>query len=169
MTTTPKPFANTPQFYAALGWFHAVWSGTELNIDYAIGRLKKMPPEQTHALVAGLRFSDKIKMLKQLLSKSDYGNVSELEQYLTRIESNSLRNTFSHSFLVSNSNTVAFVHRRSNRGQYLCEGYRFAADNFFAHVQEFVQLSHDFERALGFSAKEIGDFAAAAITEEKEG
>jgi hypothetical protein len=42
-------------------------------------------------------------------------------------------------------------------------------DGFLTHVQNFVQLSHDFEKALGFTHKQVADFAAAALPEEKQG
>jgi hypothetical protein len=106
MNNNPEPFANTPAFCAALGWFYAVWSATELNIDCAIGKLKNISPEQTHTLVAKLNFGPKVEMLRSLLPNSDYQNVPELQEFLTRIEEESLRNVFAHSFLASDSQSV---------------------------------------------------------------
>jgi len=164
-----KPFANTKEFCAALGWFYAIWSSTELNIDCIIGKLKGTPPEQTHALLAGLKFSGKLKLLRSLLSESGLPNVAELNEFLERIENDTLRNTFAHSFLASDPDSVTFVHRKLDGNKYSCIGYRFAAGGFFTHVQNFAELSHDFEKALGFSRKEIGEFASWAIKEEKPG
>jgi hypothetical protein len=158
----PKPFANTPQFYAALGWFYATWTAVELNIDLAIHKALKIEPEQTHALVGPLEFGRKVSILRSLLSAGDRQNAEQLKGFLTRITKTSLRNVFAHSFLASDINSVTFVHR-SGQGQYSAQGYRFESKNFLDHVQNFVQLAHDFENALGLSAAEIGDFAAASL------
>jgi hypothetical protein len=163
----PNAFANTHRFYGLFGWFHAVWTATELNIDWAIGKLKRIPPGQTHPLVAKLKFSNKVAMLRSLLRDSDYKNRAELEEFLSRIEKDALRNAFAHSFLASDAETVAFIHRR--QGQYRADSYRFTADKFEAHVRGFVQLAADFRQALGVSDAEIGNFAAEAVTEEKHG
>jgi hypothetical protein len=68
---TSKPFVHTQPFYGHFGWFYAVWTATELNIDLTIGKLLKLSPEQTHALVAGMQFGRKAALLRSLLSKSD--------------------------------------------------------------------------------------------------
>src|SRR5262249_16746436 len=133
-----------------------------------IGRLKMIPAEQTHRLVAGLRFSDKLKLLRSLLDQSHPANLEQLREFLDRIENDSLRNVFAHSFLASDTSSVTFYHRESpRRGEYSCYGYRFLADNFVTHVQEFAELTHNFERALEFSQREIGEFASQAIPEQK--
>ena len=159
---TDKPFAQTPQFYGHLGGFYAVWSATELNIDIAIGKIKKLSPEQTHALVARLQFGRKAALLRSLLSKSDYTNVSELDGFLTRIEQGSLRNVFAHSFFFSGPDSITFVHRSSQK-KYSAMGYRFKADEFIRHVKQFIHLAHDFEKALAISHDERGKFGKAAL------
>ena len=75
--THPKSFAHTSRFYGLFGQFHAVWSATELNIDWAIGKLKKISPKEAHALAAKLKFSDKMKTLRALLRKREYENATE--------------------------------------------------------------------------------------------
>ena len=70
-----KPFVHTKRFYGHFGRFYAVWSAAELNIDLTIGRILKIPPEQTHTLVAGMQFGRKAALLRSLLPKSDYKNV----------------------------------------------------------------------------------------------
>jgi hypothetical protein len=163
---TDKPFAQTAQFYGHLGWFYAVWSATELNIDLTIGKLLKLPPEQTHALLAGLQFGRKAALLRSLLTKSDYPNVPELKGFLTRIRTESLRNVFSHSFIFSDIDSVTFVHRRS-QDEYSADGYKFKADGFVTHVKNFLQLAHDFEKALAIPHDELLEFARAALRSRK--
>src|SRR5262249_50815584 len=114
---TAKPFANTPRFYSHLGWFHAAWTAMDLDVDFAIYKLLKITPEQTHALVAGLEFGRKTALLRSLLSQSDLKNKDQLKGFLTRISKESLRNVFSHSFIASDEHSVAFIHR-SSQGQY---------------------------------------------------
>jgi len=62
----------------------------------------------THRLVAALKFSKKVKLLRSLLDKSEYGNVAQLQDFLDRIENNSLRNVFAHSFLASDVSSITF-------------------------------------------------------------
>jgi len=68
MTGKPKPFASTIPFFSALGAFYATWTTVDLMVDLAIGRLLKLSPEQTHALVAGLEFGRKTALVRSLLS-----------------------------------------------------------------------------------------------------
>ena len=164
MADKQRPFANTSNFYTALGWYHAVWSATELNIDYVIGKLKKLPPEATHALVAALKFSDKTKLLRSLLNEAAPANIAQLRDFLDRID-NDFRNVFSHSFLASDAKTITFIHRTSRRGKYSCTCYQFEAENFLTHVRWFVQLADDFEKTLGLDHKQVADFAAYAVPE----
>ena len=108
-----KSFVQTERFYGHLGRFYAVWNATELNIDWVIGKILKITPEQTHALVAGMMFGRKAALLRSLLPKSDYKNVSELKGFLTRLKNESLRNVFTHSLIFSDLDGVTFVHRKS--------------------------------------------------------
>lgn len=166
MPNKSKPFSNTDRFYGHFGWFYATWTAMELDVDLAICKILKITPEQTHALVAGLHFGPKAALLRSLLPTSDYKNVPELKGFLTRLTKESLRNVFTHSFIASDEHTVTFIHRQ-NQTVYSSTGYKFKADDFVAHIKAFVELAYKFEQALGFSDKERGDFAAAAIKEEK--
>jgi hypothetical protein len=157
-----KPFVFTPRFYGNLGWFYAVWSQTELNIDWTIGNILKITAEQTHALVAGMQFGRKAALLRSLLPNSSYSNAPELKGYLTRIRRESLRNVFTHSLIFSSPGSVTFVHR-SSQGEYSADGYQFTADQFVTHVKNFVQLADDFEKALAIPLDELKRFAKAAL------
>jgi hypothetical protein len=164
--SNPKPFANTERFYLHFGRFYATWTAVELTIDCAIGKILKLTPKHTHAFVGPLEFGRKAAILRSLLPSTDYQNVEEIKRLLTLITKRSLRNAFSHSFIVSDTETVGFVHRRSQE-EYRADSYRFTADNFVGHSMAFVQAAHEFEKALGLTTKEIGAFASEAITEEK--
>jgi hypothetical protein len=56
-----------------------------------------------------------------------------------------------------------FVHRKVERGTYQPMAYRFSSDEFIEHVQSFVQLSVDFQQAIGLSDEQVAEFAAFAL------
>jgi hypothetical protein len=163
MPEKPLPFANTPTFYTALGWFYAAWSRTELAIDCATWKaLGTESAEQAHARSAGMRFSDKCKRLRTLLNEGKIPNSENAKDLLAQIESCG-RNIFAHSFLSSDAHSVTFIHRKVERGKYLPTAYTIPRDGFIDHVQDFVQLSFDFENAVGLTDKEVADFGAMAV------
>jgi hypothetical protein len=137
-----------------------------LNIDLTIGKKLKITPEQTHALVKGMMFGRKAALLRSLLPKSDYKNVSELKGFLTHIKKLGLRNVFTHSLIFSSPDGVTFVHR-SSQDDYSAKGYSFKADDFCVHVKAFVQLATDFEKALAIPHDELEQFARAALPPKK--
>jgi len=145
-----KPFANTPVFNASFGAFYAAWTAVELNIDFAIWRILKIPAESAHALVGPVEFGRKAAILRSLLPSSDYKNVEQIKRHLTRLSSASLRNVFAHSFMASDATSVTFIHR-TGQGQYQAQGYRFEAVKFVEHVKSFTQEAEDFEHALGIT------------------
>ena len=159
-----RPFANTPAFYTALGWFYAVWSRTELAIDCAIWKASGTETaERAHERVAHTKFSDKCKHLRTLLDGGKIPNCEKAQDLLTWIEDQSMRNVFAHSFLATDEHSVTFIHRKVEGGKYQPTTYTIACDDFIDHVQNFVQLSLDFEQAVGLSDKEVRDFAAMAV------
>jgi hypothetical protein len=169
-----KPFANTPEFYSALGWFYAVWSATELAIDCATWKaLGTETAEQAHERSAGTMFSEKCEQLRTLLESAKIPHGEKVKELLTQIEHHSMRNIFAHSFLASDEDSVTFVHRKKRRGKhgkYEVTTYQIFRKDFFDHVQNFVQLALDFQQAVGLSHKEVAEFAAMALpltTQEK--
>jgi hypothetical protein len=159
-----KPFANTDEFYIALGGFYAAWRRTDLAIDCAIWKaLETATPEQVHERVASMTFGCKCEYFRSLLATSKFKKIETVKDLLTRITDHSMRNVFAHSFLASDEHSVAFIHRKSKRGQYQVNAYQITRDQFLNHVSEFAQLSLDFEKALGLSDKEVRDFGAAAL------
>ena len=160
----PTPFANTPEFCAALGYFYAAWSRTELAIDCATWKaLGAETAEKAHERSARTKFRDKCKQFRALLDGGKFEHGEQVRELLARIEYNSLRNVFAHSFLASDEQSVTFIHRKVERGKYQPTGYTIPRDDFIDHVQNFVQLSFDFEQAVGLSHKEVADFAAMAM------
>jgi hypothetical protein len=65
---------------------------------------------------------------------------------------------------------VTFVHRKTEHKKYQPTGYTISCDDFIEQVQGFVQLSSDFQQAVGLTRKEIADFASRALPiAKKEG
>jgi hypothetical protein len=163
-TSGKRPFANTPAFYSALGWFYAVWSQTELAIDCAIWKASGTETaERAHERAARTKFSDKCKQLRTLLDGGRIPDGEKVKDLLTQIETHSMRNVFAHSFLATDEHSVTFIHRKVKHGKYQATAYQISRDGFLDHVQNFVQLCFDFEQAVGLSHKEVADFAAMVV------
>jgi hypothetical protein len=136
-----RPFANTPAFYSALGWFYAVWSQTELAIDCAIWKASGTETaERAHERAARTKFSDKCKHLRTLLDGGRIPHGEKVKDLLTQIETHSMRNVFAHSFLATDEHSVTFIHRKVKHGKYQATTYQISRDGFLDHVQNFVQL-----------------------------
>jgi hypothetical protein len=168
MQEKPTPFANTPAFYTALGWFYAVWSANELAIDCAtwkaIGGTET--PEQAHERSARAQFSEKCEHLRALIEDGKIPNGEKVKEQLTQIEHHSLRNVFAHSFLASDEHSVTFIHRKMRRGKdakYEVTSYSISREDFFDHVQNFVQLTFEFQQTIGLSHAEVAEFASMAL------
>jgi hypothetical protein len=169
MPAKPLPFAKTPEFYTALGYFYAIWSQIELTIGYATWKaLGSETPEEAHARIASTKFSDQCKKLRTLLESNKISNGERVKELLTQIEDSSMRNVFAHSFMATDEHWVTFVHRKIGRRQhgkkYEVTACCFSRQDFFNHVQNFQQLCLAFNQAVvGQSEKEFRTFAAMAI------
>lgn len=160
----PLPFANTPEFCAALGLFYATWIRTELAIDCAMWKaLAPETAEHAHERSARTKFSGRCEHFRILLDAGKFKNGDKVKELLDRIEHHSMRNVFAHSFMASDEHSVTFIHRKMESKQYRLRAYRAAREDFFDHVHDFVRLSFEFEQAAGLSDKEVGDFGAMAI------
>ena len=167
MPDKPTPFANTSEFYIAFGRFYAAWSRTELAIDCAMWKaLGTETAEQAHDHAARTKFSDKCKQFRTLLDDDKFEHGEHVRDLLARIEHDLLRNVFAHSFLASDEHSVTFIHRRvegGKRGKYRADAYEGSRERFVDHVQKFVQLSLEFEQAIGLSHEEVAKFASMAV------
>jgi hypothetical protein len=84
MTASEKlrPFANTPEFYYALGRFFAAWSRAELAIDCAIWKARGThTAEEAHARSARMKFSDRCKELRDLLDAGKLSDGEKLKEF----------------------------------------------------------------------------------------
>jgi hypothetical protein len=160
----PKRFANTTEFYTALGRFHAAWSRIELVIDCAIWKGSDTETaQQAHERVARMKFSDKLKKLRTLTDGGKFKHGEKVNDLLRQIEEESRRNVFAHSILASDEHSVTFIHRSMQRGKYKVMRHKISNHGFVKHVEKFVQVAVDFQQAVGLSDREVGGFAAALI------
>jgi hypothetical protein len=166
-STNRRPFANTDEFYIALGLFFAAWSRSELAIDCAIWKARGTETEEeAHERSARMTFSDKCTQLRTLIDGGKFGHADKVKILLEQIEHHSGRNVFAHSFLASDQDSVSFIYRPRPHGKsrkYEPTLYKATPEQFIKHVQNFVQLSFDFEQAAGLSDREVRAFAARAI------
>jgi hypothetical protein len=155
------PFANSTEFYAALGRFHAAWSRADLVIDCAIWKAGTETQEDVHKRVAGMQFGPKCDYFLSLLPTSKFENIQKVEELL-RLITDAKRNEFSHSFLASDEGSVSFIYRKTRKDKYEVKQATVTPEEFFDHVEEFIHLSFDFQSAVGLSDWEVAGFAAAA-------
>jgi hypothetical protein len=161
-----RPFANTPEFYYALGRFFAAWSRAELVIDCAIWEARGTDTaEEAHVRSARMKFSDRCKELRDLLDAGKLSNGEKVKELLAQIAEDSYRNIFAHSILASDEHKVIFIHRRWERSsrEYRSDAYEATRDNFLAHVGNFERLCFEFEQAAGLSDREVRDFGSMAL------
>jgi hypothetical protein len=97
-----------------------------------------------------------------LLDSTEFKNNEKVKDLLARITNDSMRNVFAHSFLASDEGSVTFIHRWKEKRQYRVDRHTFTRAEFVNHVREFVQLSFDFQTAVGVSDWDLAGFAAAA-------
>src|SRR5262245_26103241 len=92
------PFANSDEFYRALGLFFAAWSRTELAIDCAIWKTRGTETEEeAHERSAWMTFSEKCTQLRTLLDGGKFDHADKVKTLLEQIEHDSGRNVFAHS------------------------------------------------------------------------
>jgi hypothetical protein len=155
------PFANTTEFYAAFGRFHAAWSRTELVIDCAIWKAGTESANDVHKLVASMQFSEKCKHFRSLLPTSNkFENLQKIEELLDRIIIDAKRNELAHSFLASDEKCVTFILRRTRKGKYEAKQATLTPEQFVEHVDQLCELSLDFQRAVGLLDEQVALFGA---------
>jgi hypothetical protein len=156
------PFANTDEFYHQTGLFYFVWTRTDLVIDWAFWKaLKTATPEQAHERVAGLSFGRKCAEFRTLLLDSkEFENIEKVRSasaHHQRLDAKRLC-----AFVSCLGRRVRDIHSPKERGSSVSDWHTFTRAEFLNHVHEFIQLSVDFQTAVGVSDWDLAGFAAAA-------
>lgn len=155
--------ANTPDFLVAVGVFYNMWSANDIMVDYAIGKLLKLPADETHLLTAGMDFNRRASLLRVLLNRSALPQKAQIISALNTIQNESLRNVFAHSFLQSDKTTVTFI-ERTRHGKYDPKKHVFTVPDFKTHVRKFVDAAVAFQEEFGISNEDFETFANAAFS-----
>ena len=158
-----KPLAVTLAFTEPLGVFYGAWSAAEVVVDMAVGKLLKLPPEETHLLTAAMDFSRKIILLKALVARQKPKHQGKIQSALNSILNDSKRNMFAHSYIASRLDAVSFV-ERTTHGKYLARRHEFTGPEFRKHVDDFVDAADNLQIALGFTKADFAVFSKAAFS-----
>jgi hypothetical protein len=150
-------------FVTNLGLFYGMWSTVETTVDYLIGRYLNLPHEETHILTAGMEFGRKANLLRTLVMRSRDPNKEKIRDLLSRIQSESKRNLFSHSMINSNVDSVTFVYRKTD-GIYSAKETRFAAEQFAEHVRSIARLGSEFSNVVKIDDVDFQSFGQAALS-----
>jgi hypothetical protein len=156
----------TDEFHIWFGRFHGAWLAADLTVDYTIGRLLKLPHEQTHRLLAGMESGRKLRILYGLIRDSDLGQKPKILECLGKLQNESKRNIFAHSFLWSDEHHVTFVHRSAGQ-KYEAAKHEFTMIRFRMHVSEFTIVGKEFYESLEIDEADIQAFGEAAISAAK--
>jgi hypothetical protein len=159
-----------PDYLKAMGWFQTAWAGVEVNTDFAICSLLKIPHEQGHLITAGMTFGPKANLLVALPKNSDHPKKEAISSAFSKVTNQNYRNVFAHGYIATDKDTVTFIFRQ--KGAAKPKTHRFTMDEFVAHVVKFVQAGEDFSDVLDDALKRAPDaldaFAHAAWEPEDE-
>ena len=158
----PLPLTVSPEFRMALGTFHGAWCSLDMIVDFAIGKLLNLKPEQTHLMTAGMLYGAKFRLLAELLRRSDHPRKSELLGALNKVRNNAKREVITHAYLQASADRVWFL-TRTRGGEYKASALGFGYQEFVDHVEIFTQAGTDFEKALGVTQDELREFWEAAV------
>lgn len=162
------PKIDTPGFPAGfhelLGQFHCIWLMFDVTLDYSIGHFLGIDREETHILVSGLEFGRKLRLLVELLKRSDHPKKDLLVECIGKLQA-AKRDYITHSYIASNTTNVSFIYR--SRGEFKSGRLEFHIDEFAAHVAGVVLATQLYQRNLGASGEEIDAFAIAVLNMSK--
>lgn len=149
-----------PDFHHLLGQFHCMWLMFDVQIDWSIGQFLKIPTEQTHILVAGMEFGRKLRLLIELLKRSEHPRKSALIECIRTLQG-AKRDIITHSYIASNSTSISFIYR--SRGEYKGGRLDFQIEQFSEHVIKMVKATQNYQSALNAPGEEQIAFAMAAL------
>jgi hypothetical protein len=164
MTPAPKKdLVFDPRFLEWLGAFFGAWATLELITSYGIGKFLRVSDEEAHVLAAGMEFGPKARLLRNLVYRSDDPNKGRIINLLWKIQNESKRNVFAHSFIISDTSGVSFI-ELSRGGDYKATEHEFTLTSFVDHVVTFTKDMAELEAAIGADAQSLARFAKAALS-----
>jgi hypothetical protein len=154
-------------FHRLLGLFHSIWLSVDPMIDFMIGRLLGADHIDTHVLTAGLEFGRKLRILIDLLKRSDILNKDILVESLRTLQQ-SRRDNITHAYIATSPTTLVFNYR-SRGGDFTANRLSFSIRGFEDHVERMIKAAQAFQNATGFSEAEFDAFIAAADFKDPKG
>lgn len=155
---------HDPRFLTYVGWFHQAWAGAEIAVDAAIGKLLRITDEEAHLLTTGLELNRKATLLRLLLKRSNLEGKSVAIKALDKIQNESKRNVFAHSYMESNRTKVVYRKKEAHGGKFWTVKLEFTVEEFIAHVANLIDASADFMEAMEFTNERLEEFSAASET-----
>jgi hypothetical protein len=149
-----------PTFHILLGQFHCIWLMFDVQVDYSIGKFLNISPEQTHILVAGMEFGRKLRLLIELLKRSDHPKKATLIESIRTLQG-AKRDIITHSYIASSKTHIRFLYR--GRGEYSAGKLTFHIDQFNEHVATMVEAAQKYQRTLNAPDDEQIAFAEACL------
>jgi hypothetical protein len=140
--------ASDPDFLRHYGMFHAVFSSLDAMVDLGIGKLLRLTPAETHLLTVGLDFGRRVQILIDIAEHNDHQNKTAMISALKKIQAESRRNAFAHSFISSSATTVTFNYRHREKS---------------LDPKQYTYTGPEFQEALGVDIEEFDAFLAAAF------
>jgi hypothetical protein len=162
------PLITDPRFLLFLGSFYASWTAADMTLDFAIGRFMDLPADTTQMLTAGMQYGNKIRILREVIRKGEHKNKAKLLTALNKMQNESKRNVFAHSYLIGSSgpaeffDKVSFVERPPG-GEYIVREHEFTLEEWKDHCVDFAEASKDFWDALGATNDELQEFGITAV------
>ena len=97
-------------FHEVLGKFHSLWQMFDPTLDYSIGHFLRIDARSTHMLVSGMMFGTKLRLLADLIKRSNHPRKNTLAQAVKSLQA-SKRDQITHSYIKSNATNVTFMYR----------------------------------------------------------
>jgi hypothetical protein len=145
-----------------LGAFNATWASLELISSYGIYKFLKITAEETHILTSGMEFGRKLTLLRNLVYRSNDHKKKDIIRLVSKIQNESKRNVFAHSFIISGPDTVTFV-ERSRGGDYAVTRHTYSLKSWADHCCAVARYASQLEQSLGVDKSELHSFAQAAF------
>jgi hypothetical protein len=150
-----------PRFHIALGLFHAAWSSIDLTLDCSIARFLGISPEQTLLLTAGMELGRKIRLVIGLANRSDHPQKAAMVGALNKLQNESKRTVFAHSYIYSDGDKVVFLERKANETRVF--KHTFTLVEFATHVNDFTTAGRALWSSSGVTDADMQTFIKAAL------
>jgi hypothetical protein len=161
-----KSLVADRRFLHLLGLLYGAWTAQDLTIDFGIGRFLKIPHDQALLLTAGMQFGHKIRILKDLIRKTKDPNKDKMIGALNKLQNESKRNVFAHSYLIGNPTSVSFV-ERSAGGDFKIRQHTYTLPEWQDHLTAFTNAGKALWEGLGEPQAELEEFMDAALKAAK--